>query len=136
MMRTIMLVALFVALPDRPDPTPREKPKLPHEMLLGDWGVDGGTNAASIWRIMPTEAIWISGGVPMDGNGLTATYTIDWTKNPVTINLNPKRGGVAMPGILRLEGDRLIMALNTGGGQRPAQFENAPWIHTFHRIRQ
>ena len=141
-MRTAFVLALLIALPDRPDQSPREKPKSLQELFLGDWGIEktdvtgnryGDIN--SIWRITPSGAIWVSGGTPMDANGLTASYTIDWTKNPITIDLKPK-SQTAMPGILRIDGDRMVMALDTAGTNRPASFENAPWIHAFIRIQK
>ena len=142
-MRTLFVLALVVALPDRPDMTPREKPRSPHEALLGDWAYISSTadgfgegNLNSIWRVTATEAIWLAGGSPMNENTLTATYSIDWTASPVTIDLQPKQHNGKMLGIVRIEGDRMVMAMALYGGSRPTEFHNAPWVHSFRRVKR
>jgi uncharacterized protein (TIGR03067 family) len=139
-MRPVMLLLLVFALPDRPDLTPREKPKTPQEMFLADWvyisstadGV-GPANPHSVWRVTPTEAIWLNNGQRQDANTLTSTYKIDWATTPVSIDLFPKQGGQTIRGILRMEGDRMVMALTIGGEKRPIDFQNASWVHSFRR---
>lgn len=140
-MRPAILILLVFALPDRPDLTPREKPKTPQDLFLADWiyisstaDGDGPGNPRSVWRITPAEAIWMDNGQRQDANTLTATYKIDWTTMPVSIDLFPKQGGQApIRGILRMEGDRMVMALTLGQGLRPVGFVNAPWVHSFRR---
>src|SRR5262245_16495450 len=70
-MRAVFLFALLIALPDRPDISPREKPRLPHEALIGDWAYISSTadgvgegNLQSIWRVTPSDAVWLAGGSP------------------------------------------------------------------------
>jgi uncharacterized protein (TIGR03067 family) len=142
-MRAVFLLALLVALPDRPDMTPREKPRSPHEALIGDWAYisstadgNGVSNLQSIWRVTPTEAFWLAGGSPMNDNSLTARYTIDWTASPVTIDLQPKQHKGKMLGIVRIEGDRMVMAMSLSDGNRPTDFFNAPWVHSFRRVKR
>lgn len=143
---------MLVALPDRPDLTPRQKPSTPQAMILGDWHLEklefsgrAGDNPAGltrVFRISETETLFIMNGQPSPADGLTATYKIDWSANPIAIDLMPKQRGGVMPGILRLEGDRMIVALNTDGGKindvgagnRPTDFKNAPMTGYYRRV--
>ena len=54
-----------------------------------------------------------------------ATYKIDTTKKPRTIDITPSTGGEAgqvMPGIYELDGDTLKMCFARPKGERPKEF--------------
>jgi uncharacterized protein (TIGR03067 family) len=136
-MRCVMLAAcLAVLVPDRAPVG--EKPLTPQEQILGDWRQEsvGGQNVAdrfvAIFRITREESIFMINGKVSQGDGLTGNYKIDWTANPVAIDFMPRRGGPALQCILKLEDDRLILALPLNGGVRPRGF-NAPQLIVHHR---
>lgn len=129
-MRMLFLLALIVALPDRPNPTPRETPKSVHEQLLGDWdfvklSIGGGLeppmkDEARVLRFGAKEVqVFVNGELKaQDG----ADYTIDATKAPITFDLTPRNGtGEKVQGILKLEGDTLTLCISIGGN-RPVDF--------------
>ncbi|QJW96133.1 TIGR03067 domain-containing protein [Frigoriglobus tundricola] len=58
----------------------------------------------------------------------TGTYTIDATKSPITIDMQPKGGtydGKTLHGIAKLDGDTLTIAFAEPGKDRPTKFEGA-----------
>lgn len=119
-MRAILLIAvLAIAAPDRPAPPMPEKPPSPQQVILGDWQDTG--NRGFIFRIMPNESHFLTNGKISEADGLTAQITIDWNATPTAIDFMPRRGG-KMQGIVKVEGDKLTLALNTGGGPRPRDF--------------
>ncbi len=142
---SILLIA--VAAPNREDPTPKEKPPVPQQQILGDWQLvklslgpgsvpQDRTTFNQVFRITPTETVFMVNGEPSVGDGLTAMYTLDPSKNPMTIDFTPKQRGGKMPGILKLEGDQLILGLTTGGEVRPADFGNAQMTAYYKRVQK
>lgn len=106
-----MNVALFALVPIRPAPPLPEKPPAPHPAIVGDWQDEGNSN---LLRITPTETLFIVGGNLNNGDGLTAAHTIDWNTNPYKIELRPRaQPNRLIPGVFKLEGDRLRLALRT-----------------------
>jgi len=141
-MRFLIAMSLIaVAVPDRPDRTPRESLS-PQAQIVGDWHYTGTRADAPpqpappgyFFRITATESFWMENGKPSPGNGFTARIAIDWTKNPVTIDLAPKHGGQVLQGILKLEGDRLTLAWSNNP-PRPIDFSAPQNIHFFTRIK-
>src|ERR1022692_3627889 len=101
-MRALLMIAVFaVAVPDRRDPTPNR----PNGQLVGEWV--NRDHPASVLRIMPSESLFLLRGQPSLEDGFTATYVVDWSKDPVTIDFTAKHGGRKIPCILKLDGDRL-----------------------------
>lgn len=146
-MRAVLLLGvLTLAAPVRPErpARPEEQQASPQQQLMGDWqlvklglGAPGGPNAVNgnlVLRISASETLFIINGQPSQGDGLTANYTIDWKTNPVAITFMPKQRGGTMPGILKLEGDTLIMGLTTSGQNRPADFGSAQMVAYYTRV--
>ena len=137
-----LLAVVTLAAPDRPDLTPKES-RLPHEQIIGDWQYAGDGREAKpgavipnhVFRIMAGETVWITNGQPSPENGFTAKTTFDWLKNPVAIDMIPKRGGTPIRGIVRLEGDRLMLAWSNND-TRPADFAAGHHLHHFTRIKK
>jgi hypothetical protein len=131
-------VALFALVPIRPAPPMPEKPLSPLHMILGDWQEVG--NASHVLRITPTETIFIVGGKISEGDGLTVTHTIDWTTNPLKIELQPRSQRERLiPGVLKFEGDRMKLALRTFNPSPdkdgPLDFANADTRIEYQRIK-
>jgi uncharacterized protein (TIGR03067 family) len=133
-MRCLLIFAfLVIAVPDRQDPTPKEAKPL-REQIFGDW--QDRNNKILVIRIMPTESIFLVNGKPSPADGLTATYAIDWSKNPVAIDFIARGGGRKLEGILKLEGDRLILALPLNNATRPTDFGPGNQVLHYQRIRK
>src|SRR5437763_413952 len=92
-MRAILLLSVFaVAVPDRLDPSPKEKSKPLNEELLGEWRLfkevqNGRDNAnVTLSLVFTPEAMQ---HVNYLGNarqpGGSYNYTLDTTKNPAVI---------------------------------------------------
>src|SRR6266566_2152288 len=94
-----LLVTLIVAAPDRQPVGPVEMAKKPQDLILGHWSYENRAIGSA------------PAGKPSPADGLTANVVIDWSQNPVAIDFIPKRGGNKMMGILKLEGDHLILAI-------------------------
>jgi uncharacterized protein (TIGR03067 family) len=143
-MRILLAIAVTVlAVPDRPDPTPKDMTPSPQQQILGDWSYIGNAKdsasrpgaPAYVFRILPTETIWIQNGQPSPGNGLTANITLDWTKSPATIDFMPRRGGTPLRGIVKVEGDHLTLAWSNND-TRPPDFVAPHNVHHFTRIKK
>jgi uncharacterized protein (TIGR03067 family) len=133
-MRALLMLAIFaVVVPDRQDPTPKEAKPLPAQ-LLGDW--QDRNNKILVFRIMTAESVFLVNGQPNPADGLTATYSIDWTKNPVAIDFIARGGGRELNGILKLEGDRLTLALPLNNSARPSDFGPGNLVLPYQRVRK
>ncbi len=131
--------ALVSLLPDRPAPPMPQKPPSPHQLIVGDWRDVGDPNR--ILCITSTETIFIVHGKVQEGDGLTATHTIDWTANPFKIGLQPRTDkGRFIPGVFTLEGDTLKLGLRTfnPGPDKvgPLDFSNADLRIDYQRAKQ
>ena len=145
-MRVLMLAVMVIALPDRPDQTPRQKAPSPQMQLLGDWQLEAlqfsgqnGKNAVApncVFRINTSDTVFLVNGRPSEGDGLTANYKIDLSRTPFAIDLMPKQRGGVMPGLLKIEGDRLILAITTNGADRPTDFNSAQMVAYYRRMVQ
>jgi len=130
-MRAILLMAaLVVAVPDRPNPTPKDAAKPIAEQLVGEWrlvsGVYGGTEKkeadGTTMTFTPTEIHIIEKG--QGRRQEDATYRLDDKRKPVGIDIMPKQmGNQKIEGILKIEGDMLTLCFAHGGrGDRPLDF--------------
>jgi uncharacterized protein (TIGR03067 family) len=135
-MHAALLMATFaLAAPDRPNPRPMDPPKTLHEQILGDWRLDrlavgGGLpdqpmkTEDRVIQINRTEILVLVNGQLRQEDG--TNYKIDVKANPVTIDITPKNGATAtMHGILKLEGEQLVICFSIGGA-RPTQFATNP----------
>jgi uncharacterized protein (TIGR03067 family) len=133
-MRAVFVVFVLAALvPDRQDPTPKET-RSPQEQILGDW--QDRNNKGFVFRIMASESVFVVNGKPSPVDGLTATYSVDWAKNPVAIDFVQRNGGSKLEAILKLEGDELMLALPLNNGMRPTQFEAGSVVLRYQRVRK
>ena len=134
-MRVVLMIAVFaVAVPDRPDPTPREA-RTPQEQILGDWMFITNSNVVFTFRITASESVWSVNDKPSPDNGLTASIAIDGSKIPGAIDFLPKRGGEKILAIWKVEGDQLTVAFTGTGGKRPAEFAAPAHVAQFRRIK-
>ncbi len=110
---------------------------------MGDWQLESlglgiprvqGATINAVLRILPAETIFMINGMASEADGLTARYTIDWSRNPPAIDFMPKQRGGKMPGILKLEGDRLTIGLTTSGDMRPSDFADAQMVARYKRV--
>jgi uncharacterized protein (TIGR03067 family) len=63
------------------------------------------------------------------GGANAATFRLNPTKDPKEIDVVFQRLGVTWPGIYRLEGDRLLLCLNTEGRERPRDFTGSRFFY-------
>ncbi len=146
-MRALLLLGvLAIAAPARPERhySRPEEPKPLQEQIIGEWQLvklahgtprleHAVTNNMAL-RITPSETVFLVNGQPSQGDGLTANYSIDTSRNPIAIDFMPKQRGGKMPGILKLEGDILIVGLTTSGDVRPADFASAQMLGHYKRV--
>lgn len=146
-MRALLVLGILtIAAPVRPErnyPSPEELKPL-QEQIVGDWqlvklahGTPRMEHAVTnnmVLRITPSETVFLVNGQPSQGDGLTANHSIDWARNPIAIDFMPKQRGGKMPGILKLDGDTLIMGLTTSGDVRPADFDSAQMLGHYKRV--
>jgi uncharacterized protein (TIGR03067 family) len=127
-MRTMLLItALAVAVPDRPDPRPSDIKPL-QERMLGEWlqvkRVLGGNEqpndglGLAITRETIQHIHHVNG---MKDAGHSFSYTIDTAKNPAVITFRDS----GYIGILKVEGDLLTFCY-CSQGQPPADFVSPP----------
>ena len=64
----------------------------------------------------------------------TAGYSINWATNPIRIEFRPKQRGGTLPGILKFEGDMLILALTSSPDQGPQDFATAQMLGHYKRV--
>jgi uncharacterized protein (TIGR03067 family) len=131
LMRALMLIAfLAIAVPDREDPTPKEKRPL-QEQLVGDWmqvkRVVGGRedpspNALSLAITRETlQHVPLVNGVKQPGESVFK-YSLDTTKNPAVISFRDSQ----YEGILKIEGDLLTICYSGHGEPQPPQQFGSP----------
>lgn len=123
----LMLAVLAVAVPDRPNPTPKEARPL-QEQLQGEWQVVSAMTAGKpIATLKPGEAVFIFAGdrliIRRPNLENVYEFTIDGTPNPAVISLRSKKiagKDVNKPapviGILKIEGDLLSICLRPVNG--------------------
>ena len=129
----VMFAVLAVAVPDRPDPTPKQE-QLPANQIFGDW--KDRKNPSHMLRFEGGETVFMVNGQASPADGLTAKVLIDWSKTPATIDFMPKQRGGKMMGILKLEGDQLNIALDTSGGARPTNLGVGNLVLHYQRVNK
>jgi uncharacterized protein (TIGR03067 family) len=129
----LLFTCLAIAVPDRQAPAPRkQESKSLHDEMLGEWQMvtlnlgDGVLPAAPpnevrTLRFGPNEIQTLVNGVVRAEE--TATYKLDLSKQPVTIDLSPrqKADNKEVQGIVKVEGDQLTLCFAIMG-DRPTEF--------------
>jgi RNA polymerase sigma factor (sigma-70 family) len=117
---------------------PAKKPKTDQVLLQGTWA------ATAVWAgqqpLPPAGVRFTFTGdrcTASFGNAtLPTTYRLESTKDPKEIDFGVVRGG-SLPGIYRLDGDRLQLCLNMGGPERPTDLAKQPdprlFLYEFRR---
>ena len=127
MQALLMIAVLAVAVPDRPDPTPKDNARPLPEQLIGEWRLVKQTNGGRD-STENTLTLLFTGKAMQhvhnrDGTRQTAgnfPYTLDTTKFPAVISFHPSNEA-----IFKIEGDILTICFSpVGVRQPPAQFES------------
>jgi RNA polymerase sigma factor (sigma-70 family) len=127
----LVALCLFLLLPAK-------KPKTDQELLQGTW------IAVAVWagqQPLPAAGVRFT----FTGDQCTAsfgdatlptTYRLEPTRDPKEIDFSRGRGG-SLPGIYRVDGDRLQLCLNMQGPQRPTDLAQQPdprlFLYEFRR---
>jgi hypothetical protein len=127
----LAVVVAASALTGRPDLT-RKDDAGPVWQIYGEWQ-DCKSPQHAI-RFMKSESLLLVNGNPSPEDGLTASYSINWTKNPVAIDFKPRNQG-PYAGILKVEGDRLTLAIGMNG-LRPTDFSAKNLVLQYRLIRK
>jgi uncharacterized protein (TIGR03067 family) len=127
-MRNVLILAVAVfAVPDRPDPTPKESSRPLQEQLQGEWVVvQALASGKPLVALKPGEAVFVFAGdrLTIRRPNLENVYefTIDPKQNPATINIRTAKlagkdvKGANIAGILKIEGDVLSICLRPSNG--------------------
>jgi uncharacterized protein (TIGR03067 family) len=130
----LMIAVLAVAVPDRPDPTPKQTPSLP-EQMLGEWQlvkhVVAGNDVPELNGLLMVfgresmQHVHLRNGMRQPGG--TFPYTLDVNKNPAVIDFRSSK----FIGIIKVEGDLLTICFaRNGESQPPAEFVSQPSTST------
>ena len=126
MRAALMIIVLGIAVPDRPDPIPKEARPL-QEQLQGEWRVVAAlTGGKPIATLKPSEAVFVFAGDRLTIRRPTLVniyeFTINATPNPAAIRVRSKKiagkdvDGAPVIGIIKIEGDLLSICLRPVNG--------------------
>jgi uncharacterized protein (TIGR03067 family) len=124
-MLNVLLVglALTVAAPE----AKKEAPKKEEQKVEGVWLLEK-LEAPGAPKDLPVDSmkfIFKDGAVDVQfmgkGKNDPAKYTVDYTKTPIEINIDPP-GDKKAPGIVKFEGDKMHLCFSEGG-DRPKEFK-------------
>ena len=124
-------------------PAPKEIPKKESPKIEGEWliqSAEGGEGK----KIENVKFQFVDGKVLVfEGKRdkpEEAKFTVDYTKKPCEINIDPSRGNLKeeqVLGIFEIDGDTLKLCFPKGGGERPKEFkgEGKNVFVTFKRLK-
>ncbi len=127
MQTAFLFTVLTIAVPDRPDLSPKTEKPLP-DQLLGRWKLTKRVNSGNVdLNVSDLQMVFARAEMMQHlGNSKsvnTYPYRLDVGKIPAQIDFYKANS----QGILRIEGDVLVIVLdNAGPGRFPAQFESLP----------
>jgi RNA polymerase sigma factor (sigma-70 family) len=103
---------------------PAQKPRTDQELLQGTWKVSKVLFGGQEVPKEDIDMIFVGDQFTVRAKGAanTATFRLNPTKDPKEIDVVFLALGVTWPGIYRLEGDHLLLCMNTQGRERPADF--------------
>jgi uncharacterized protein (TIGR03067 family) len=131
---TILAFALALALAAAAEDKKDDANAKDLKTMQGDWAGDSFTrdgmafppdDAQALFRTVKGDRYTLSRFRKKVGSG---KFTIDATKSPREITFYPDappkgKPAPAMPGIYKIEGDRITMCYPAPGGKRPTKFE-------------
>jgi uncharacterized protein (TIGR03067 family) len=114
---------------------PEDANKKDLKAMQGDWAGDSLTrdgmafpadDAQALFRTVKDDSYTVYRFRKKVGSG---KFTIDATKSPREITIIPDappkgKPAPAIPGIYKIDGDRITMCYSTPGGKRPTKFES------------
>ncbi|WP_020474796.1 TIGR03067 domain-containing protein [Zavarzinella formosa] len=128
MLNTLLLgVALTLAAP-APKETPKAAPKLEGTWELTEasgpkqeLGKGGVRIVFAEGRVIVEEGRAKEGGRGDD----SASYTVDFTKKPATLDIKPDKGpkDLVVKGIIEIDGDKMKFCFGRDGADRPTEFK-------------
>jgi uncharacterized protein (TIGR03067 family) len=140
-MRVLPAIALAIlAVPDRPDPTP--KGELPRqEQIQGEWqivealarGVPNGAIKANQTTFRFEKEKMLLRLAPGAGKEFEYHFSADFTKSPATFDfiIGTNKGGKSTVGIVKIEGDTMTICYSFAGAPgRPAEFSSTAASNT------
>jgi uncharacterized protein (TIGR03067 family) len=133
-MRALLMIgALTIAVPDRPDPTPKETRPL-QEQLQGEWQMVSSLVGGQPDKIgMTGNRVFVFRGDQMQirfqGNQLSDEFmygfAVDATRKPASFDIiyQKTQKGKILPCIVKVEGDVLTLCYSrAGANERPTEF--------------
>jgi uncharacterized protein (TIGR03067 family) len=133
----LMIVVFAIAVPDRPDPTPKQDSP-PQHRIIGNWqhlNHNGKGASGHTLRVTPLESTWTQNGQPITSDGLTAMIKVDASTSPAAIDFISRQGGT-IRAIWKVEGDSLTVAVTPGNpGLRPTNFAPSAGVQVYTRIK-
>ncbi len=128
MLNTLLIGAALVLAAPAPKEAPKTTAKLEGNWLLTDAvGVKGKEDVAKdhIRFIFADGNVTILTAREKGDRAEKATYEVDLTKKPATIDIKPTNGpkDLVVKGIIEISGDTLKLCFGRDGADRPAEFK-------------
>jgi uncharacterized protein (TIGR03067 family) len=106
--------------------------------IVGKWMIKSGTRSGAEVPKERLTSISITEKevtIPAGPNKFVMSYTLDTTKSPIEIDMKIESGPVPdgmAKGIVKLDGDKMMLCYNGMGGDRPADFKTAEGDNCFY----